>query len=96
LLNDWPAYLKDKHSIKSHYADDKISAFANQRIQIKHLAILKLTNSIDINSTDETFHDLRKNCKKLRYLLDFFGLSFNTKATEKLISCLVPHLNGTD
>lgn len=44
--------------------------------------------SIDADTPDETVHALRLQCKKLRYLLDFFTPLFDEATIKRLITSL--------
>ncbi|MBU1099537.1 MAG: CHAD domain-containing protein [Bacteroidetes bacterium] len=51
-------------------------------------SILKIGRRIKSNSKDEQLHDLRLECKKLRYLLELFASLFPPKEIDFLVSQL--------
>ena len=48
----------------------------------------KIARCIDENTEDGTIHQLRINCKKLRYLMEFFGPLFPEQEIKALIKSL--------
>ncbi len=69
-LIDWEHYLeKADKSI-----DNKLSIqeFANARIWKIYQRVIKQGSTINNQSPPVVLHDLRKSCKKLRYLIEFF------------------------
>ncbi len=48
----------------------------------------KLARSISDETPDQTVHDLRIDCKKLRYLMEFFGPLFNAKDFKTILKPL--------
>ena len=47
--------------------------------------MLKRGKAINDDTPDEALHDLRIDCKKLRYLLEFFASLFSKNKMDKLI-----------
>lgn len=88
LLTDWSVFLYTPKTMKAQFANRPIGHFADKRIRLNYLAILKQGQSITLDTPDEIFHDLRKRCKKLRYLLEFFGEFYPDENTEKLLNSL--------
>jgi len=73
-LNEWDAFLT-RSLVKKGRDDDAhltIKQLADQRIWKVYKRILKEARDISESSPAEALHDLRKTCKKLRYLLEFF------------------------
>ena len=70
----WEEYLNEPLSKKgaASQASQTIAELANQRIWKVYLRVLKEGESITDLSPAEALHDLRKTCKKLRYLMEFF------------------------
>jgi CHAD domain-containing protein len=90
-LAEWEAYLS---STPSH----NLTALANAKLTIKELAdkriwktyklAIKEGGGIDRHSPPEALHKLRKTCKKLRYLMEFFQNLYPEDRTDKLIKRL--------
>lgn len=62
--------------------------FACQLIQKRYGKVCKIANSITDDTPDEIVHDLRIECKKLRYLMEFFSPLFSKDEVKKLIKSL--------
>ncbi len=88
--------LEWEHYLKSHAP--KFPAEANAQLTIKQLAdtriwkiynrVLKEGKAITPQSEAETLHELRKTCKKLRYLMEFFQSLY----PQHEIKALIDHL----
>ncbi len=89
-LTQWEEFL----SATSHNAatlpaaDLTIKALADLRIRKTCKQILKQGDSIHKDSPPEALHELRKNCKKLRYLLEFFRSLYSGRQIDKLAKSL--------
>ncbi len=89
-LNQWQQYLQEPVP--------EIPAPANALLPIKELAerriwkvyrrILKEGDAIDDASPAEDLHELRKTCKKLRYLMEFSQSLYPNKQIRALIKTL--------
>lgn len=53
-------------------ADENVKEYASEILLYEFNRIIKLGKMVKPKSNDEKFHDVRKECKKLRYLLEFF------------------------
>ena len=62
--------------------------FACQKIWKRYKKVCKIARSITNATADETVHDLRIHCKKLRYLMEFFSPLFPKKEIKALIRSL--------
>jgi len=73
-LREWEAFLKQDLPKKGTGRNAKltIKELADQRIWKVYKRILNEGNAISEASPAEALHDLRKTCKKLRYLMEFF------------------------
>ncbi len=69
-------------------AQQMISEFANQRISHVYKRVIKEGRSIAPESTVEIYHQLRKSCKKLRYLLEMLRDLYEPKIVKKSIKAL--------
>ncbi|MEM9554166.1 MAG: CHAD domain-containing protein [Acidobacteriota bacterium] len=76
LLADWQRFLDEPPDVSSAMAPNAerpIREIASQRIWKSYRRVVKRGGRIDDSSPDDALHDLRKDCKKLRYLLEFFA-----------------------
>jgi CHAD domain-containing protein len=65
-----------------------IKELADQRIWKVYKKIIKDGDAINPKSLPEELHHLRKTCKKLRYLIEFFSNLYPAKKTDKLLKHL--------
>lgn len=89
-LAAWEQYLKEplaEKGIGSH-ANLTIKELADQRIWKVYKRLLKDGEAISESSPAEALHDLRKTCKKLRYLLEFFQTLYPEDEIKTLIKAL--------
>jgi Uncharacterized conserved protein len=73
-LSEWELFLKQQALITPTEPNARLSIkqLADRRISKNYKLILKEGSAINENSPSEALHDLRKSCKKLRYLMEFF------------------------
>ncbi len=89
LLADWRTYLKNPATGKRpRRAGDPVRTVADNDIWSIYQTILKRGRAIDKNSPAERLHDLRIDCKKLRYLMEFFRSLYPAKKIAKPIKAL--------
>ena len=90
ILQDWEAFLNQRSgdSPRAPNADRPIGELARQRIFKRYRRIVKSGQRILENTEDELLHALRIECKKLRYLLEFFASLFPPKQIATLIKQL--------
>lgn len=71
---EWEHFLKKPIAKKTagSNAELSIKTLADQRIWKVYKRLLNEGNAITDASPAEALHDLRKTCKKLRYLMEFF------------------------
>jgi CHAD domain-containing protein len=89
-LTAWEQYLKEplpKKSKETH-ANISIKELADQRIWKIYKRILKDGGAIKESSPAEALHDLRKVCKKLRYLMEFFQSLYSKEDMTALLKTL--------
>ncbi|MBN2025535.1 MAG: CHAD domain-containing protein [Actinobacteria bacterium] len=86
-LDSWEAFLANP---QAPAASPPALEVARSRIRGSFAKIIKRGRSITDASPDEDLHRLRIECKRLRYLLEFFASLFPRKKTESLIG----HLKG--
>jgi CHAD domain-containing protein len=68
--------------------DEKSLAFACMSILKRYNKVCKIARSIDEKTEDETVHQMRINCKKIRYLIEFFAPIFPEDEIKSLIKSL--------
>ena len=89
LLADWRTYLKSPSTGKRPArADDPVRAVADDYIWAVYSKILERGRAIDKKSPAERLHALRIDCKKLRYLMEFFRALYPPKKIAKPIKAL--------
>ena len=69
-------------------ARQSVRAGANQAIWKRYQRICKDGRAITESTPDEQVHDLRIQCKKLRYLLDFFAALYPAKQVKRQVKAL--------
>lgn len=89
-LAAWDAYLKEPLAKKGKASNTNISIkeLAEQRIWAVYKRILKEGEAINESSPAEALHDLRKTCKKLRYLMEFFQSLYKADDMKSLLKIL--------
>jgi CHAD domain-containing protein len=65
-----------------------ISDLADKRIYKMYCRVIKDGKNVNDDSPAEHLHDLRKECKKLRYLMEFFRSIYPDKKIAQLIKSL--------
>jgi CHAD domain-containing protein len=90
ILQDWEEFLNEtpQESTTALNADLPIINIAQKRIYKIYRRIVKSGNQILENTEDEMLHALRIECKKLRYLMEFFSSLFPRKKINVLIEQL--------
>jgi CHAD domain-containing protein len=89
LLKDWEIFLNTRNLEKSTNSDLAIFAFSKGIIKDRLNRILKRGNKLlGGKPKDEALHRLRIDCKKLRYLLEFFSSLYNPDDTSVLVKQL--------
>lgn len=93
ILHDWQAFLNQPPAKKSQAFNATIPVIqlARKRIFKRYRDIVKSGSEITDASEDAALHRLRIDCKKLRYLLEFFSslfeqekIGFLTKQLKRL------------
>ena len=90
MLADWEQYLVSNQSNMTLAAETKLTVkeLSNKKIWKTYKQALKEGEAIDRHSPPEIYHKLRKTCKKLRYLLEFFQNLYPERRINKLINRL--------
>lgn len=90
LIREWKRVLQ-RNSIQSPQtfnAKNPAKQVANQRILKLYKKVLKEGDAIAPESPDEDLHELRKTCKKFRYLMEFFQSYYPSNQIKHLIKSL--------
>ena len=90
LLDDWRALLEADPlpGEPGWLADLPIERVAAQRIWRMYRKVIKAGRAITSDGPPEAMHELRKDCKKLRYLMEFFRSLFPDDDVKKMIRAL--------
>ncbi len=90
IIKDWEAFLNKPPPASATAANAELPVIelACSRIYKKFRGIVKTGNKILANTEDELLHVLRIECKKLRYLMEFFASLFPRKKINALIAQL--------
>lgn len=91
-LSEWEQYLKEPSYKKpfEQHAKLAIKELADRRIWKVFTRVLQEGDAITSLSPAEALHELRKSCKKLRYLMEFFQSLY----PEQQIKHLIKNLKG--
>ena len=89
-LAEWENFLSSTPSSTPSEADDKLTVkeLSDKKIWKTYKQAIKQGDAIDRHSPPEALHKLRKTCKKLRYLLEFFHKLYPERSLEKLLKRL--------
>jgi CHAD domain-containing protein len=91
-ISQWKHYLKEQAPIKpvEHNAKLTIKQLADRRLWKNYKRVLQKGDAITEQSPAEALHELRKSCKKLRYLMEFFQSLYH----EHQINHFIKNLKG--
>jgi len=89
LMKEWRAFLEAPPDLDAaENAALPVKAVADARIWRLFRRIVKLGRAIGESPAPEQLHELRKDCKKLRYLMEFFAGLYEAEALDPLIKAL--------
>ena len=89
MLTDWEGFLADEEASDTPPEGmAPIAEVARDRILKAHKRVIKKGRAIGPESPDEKLHRLRIECKKLRYLLEFFRDLYPPKRIGGVIKAL--------
>ncbi|MEM7568593.1 MAG: CHAD domain-containing protein [Pseudomonadota bacterium] len=88
FTQQWTEYLTSDTSFTGRDAQTPILALANKAIAKRYQRICNDGNAITDESPAEALHDLRKQGKKLRYLLEFFASLYPQDVIKPRIASL--------
>ena len=85
ILEEWETFLNEPSgdAATAPNAGRPIIDLASERIYKRYRRIVKSGKRCLTDSEDEMLHALRIECKKLRYLLEFFASLFPAKETNQ-------------
>ena len=91
-IYEWEQYLKAQAPIKPLAPNAKltIKQLADRRLWKNYQRVLREGDAITEESPAEALHELRKSCKKLRYLMEFFQSLY----PEQHIKHFIKNLKG--
>jgi CHAD domain-containing protein len=84
LMDDWSDFLEAQVSAAGEEGSS-LGSVASRRVLKIWEKVLQEGGAIDVASPPEALHDLRKRCKKLRYLLEFVGSAFDADQINTLV-----------
>lgn len=90
ILEEWETFLNEPvpKTTKAANATLPIIDLARKRIYKRYQRVIKDGEYILTHMQEELLHDLRIECKKLRYLMEFFASLFPRKKMARLIKQL--------
>jgi len=90
IMKDWGTFLNKPppDSAAAPNAELPVIDLARRRIYKKYRGVVKTGSKILANPEDKMLHVLRIECKKLRYLMEFFASLFPRKKVHALIGQL--------
>lgn len=90
LIATWTAYLTSPLPAHNRLSDARRPwpSFANRRIGRMLRRVMKQGNAIRAHSPPQDLHALRKSCKKLRYLMEFFQGGYPAIMLEQPLNVL--------
>jgi CHAD domain-containing protein len=87
-LRGWETLLTDVASSPGAHAAPSLSEVAGARINRIYGAMVKAGDKIDDASAPTPLHELRKQGKELRYLLEFFASLYPTEPVKPMVRSL--------
>ncbi|MDX8406478.1 MAG: CHAD domain-containing protein [Mariprofundus sp.] len=90
MKKQWATFLNIEQATDAmpKQANQAIGVPANRQIGRLFKQVLKQGSNIDSESPPEALHQLRKRCKKLRYMLDCFRRLYAEKAVRGMLTSL--------
>jgi len=90
LREEWREWLQQpvRDDQTGTQAVQPIGEIAARRINKAFKRVIQQGTAIGAESPAEALHELRKRCKKLRYLLEFFASLYAEKAVGKIVKAL--------
>jgi CHAD domain-containing protein len=85
LVASWERFLEQPPHDPPPDGKRPIGQVAGERIRAMYRKVSRRGRAIDDETPAQALHDLRLDCKKLRYLLEFFRSLYDPKAMSRLI-----------
>lgn len=85
FLADWEDFLRHAHEAGG---SQPLKPLADRRLGRLYRRLLREGAAIDESSPPQALHELRKTCKKLRYLLEFFHSLYPAKPHRQILGLL--------
>ena len=89
-LNEWREFLEDHTPVEPalENTNKQVIQLANELVWKTYQTVLQEGDAITDDSPPEAVHELRKTCKKLRYLIEFFQSLYPAQRVKELINVL--------
>ncbi len=90
LMAQWEAFLRQPFPVDSSAPNAAlpIDEVARRQIRKRYRQVIADGNKVQDHTEDEIVHALRIDCKKLRYLIEFFSSLFPKKEMDRLVGQL--------
>lgn len=89
LLSNWRTFLDAPFDVTdAPQASDPIAEVATERIRSRYERVVRRGQQLDARKETDRLHRLRIDCKKLRYLLEFFRDVYPGETVGPLIATL--------
>ncbi len=88
LKNNWQKFLSSEKNNANKITCQSIKSYATKIIFKAYRRVITSGNAITKKSSAEAYHELRKDSKKLRYLLEFFQYLYPSKKMKILLTHL--------
>jgi CHAD domain-containing protein len=90
IIDDWSAWLDRPVDADTHgdRADERLPKTVRRRIRRAHRKMVDRGRTITPETPGETVHELRKDAKKLRYLIECFGGLYEKKPRTAFVARL--------
>lgn len=86
VLAEWESFLQEAESERDSHLT--IKKLAEKKLRKSFKRVLREGKAITEQSPCEDLHELRKSCKKLRYLLEFFQSLYDKNKMKNLLKSL--------
>jgi CHAD domain-containing protein len=88
LVSSWVAWLANPGADDDLSSDDAVGAVVARRVGRAHKRLVQDGRAIKADSPPERLHDLRKDAKRLRYLLECFAPVFPRTEHKRFVTYL--------
>jgi CHAD domain-containing protein len=84
----WDEFLDEKEESSTAMGAQAVWQSATEQLWQSYRKCVQQGQAIEDDSPDEALHELRKTCKKFRYLLEFFSSLFPSKELQSVVKTL--------